>query len=697
MNKEELIPYLRNVSVILVSAVVFLFPLFFLTLTTDFFILPKQLFVIFATLVALIIWGARSVLEKRITFRVAPFNLPMLLFGIAILISALMAPDRYDSIFQSTPLVALVLLYFVVINSVWDKASFAFVSSSLILGSALSSLISILYYFKIYVLPFPAIQSQYFSPLGAIIQQAVYLLPILIFIVVTISRKLKKRNDLKLDPEFVLMGVSGLVIFTGLILVIYQIFFAPQKPIILPFQFGFQIALAGLSQDTNRLIQSFLAGSGYGTFITDFTRFKMQSFNQEPNIWNLVFSYSSSYFLELIATTGILGAVTFLFLIVKFVKTKTSAITPLYIAVVSSFILAFLLPFTFSAVFLLVMLIALYASYLYTTGDKRIDNVNVSLVALREGLLSFEEIQNAEREKTRKSDSAALPVVALVVILLISGFVAYFAGRLLLSDVKMTESLTAANLNNANKSYDLQRQAISAFPYRSDYYTIFSRLNLALANSLASSIPANSSPSAQTQQTIVALLQQSINSARTSVTIAPNLQSNWLNLSQIYRNLINVGQNAEQFAIVALQQAMALDPYNPQLYIELGGIYYQLGNYDAAQNQFQIATRLKPDLANAYYNLGHTLEAKKDLNGALQNYLTVRELVKNNKQDLARIDAEVSALEKKIGQAPSTNTNVSATKSNQPPLEVNSPQTSLPKQNPPVKISPPPSASSSSK
>lgn len=695
MNKEELIPYLKNVSVILISAVLFLFPLFFLTLTTDFFILPKQLFVIFATLALLIVWGLRSVFEKRITFRTTPFNLSLLLFVVAIIVSALLAPDRYDSIFQSTPLVALIVLYFVVINSIWDKASFAFVSSSLILGSALSALISILYYFKIYVLPFPTIQSQYFSPLGAIIQQGLYLLPILILIVVTIVRKLKKRNDLKLDPEFVLMAASGLVIFTGLILVVYQIFFAPQKPIILPFQYGFQIALAGLSQDTNRLVQSFLAGSGYGTFITDFTRFKMQSFNQEPNIWNLVFSYSSSYFLELIATTGILGTITFLFLVVKFVKTRTSAISPLYFAVLASFILSFLLPFTFSAVFLLVMLLALYASYLYVTGDKRIDNVNVSLVALREGLLSFEEIQNTERARTRKSDSVALPVVVLVVVLLAAGFVAYFSGRLLLSDVKMTESLQAANLNNANKSYDLQRQAIGAFSYRSDYYTIFSRLNLALANSLASSIPANSSPSAQTQQTIIALLQQSINSARASVTIAPNLQSNWLNLSQIYRNLINVGQNAEQFAIVTLQQAIALDPYNPQLYIELGGIYYQLGNYDAAQNQFQIATRLKPDLANAYYNLGHTLEAKNDLNGALQNYLAVRELVKSNKQDLARVNSEISALEKKIGQAPAGNTNVSATNSSQPPLEVNAPQTSLPKQNPPVKISPPPSATSS--
>ncbi len=694
MNKEELLPYLRNVSVLLVSAVLFLFPLFFLTITTDFFILPKQLFVVLTTLVLLIVWGVKSVVEKRITFRATPLNLPLILFGVIVLVSALIAPDRYDSIFQATPLFLLILFYFVIINTIWDKASFAFATTALVLGSALSSLISILYYFKIYVLPFPQIQSQYFSPLGAIVQQGVYLLPILVLVVVTFVQKLKKRNESSIDPEFAIMAVSGLVVFTGLILVVYQAFVAPQKPIVLPFQYGFQIALAGLSQDTSRLIQSFLTGSGYGTFITDFTRFKMQSFNQEPTIWNLVFSYSSSYFLELMATTGVLGALAYIFLIVKFVRAKTKLLSPLYFAVSAAFILSFLLPFTFSSVFVLVVLLALYSSYLYVSGDKRIDNINVTLVALREGLFSFEEVEG-EVKRARKTDSSALPVVALALIIIASGFVAYYSARLLLSDVKMTESLKAANLNNANVSYDLQRQAISAFPYRSDYYTIFSRLNLALANSLASSIPANSSPSAQTQQTIVALLQQSINSARTSVSIAPNLQSNWLNLSQIYRNLINVGQNAEQFAIVTLQQAIALDPYNPQLYIELGGIYYQLGSFDAAQNQFQIAIRLKPDLANAYYNLGHTLEAKNDLNGALQNYLAVRELVKANKQDLSQINSEISTLEKKIGQTPEANTKVSATDSNQPPLEVNQPQTQLPKQSLQVKISPPPSASSS--
>src|SRR6185436_12741599 len=107
-------------------------------------------------------------------------------------------------------------------------------------------------------------------------------------------------------------------------------------------------------------------------------------------------------------------------------------------------------------------------------------------------------------------------------------------------------------------------------PYRSDYHRIFSQVNLALANSLAASVPAGSTPSQQVQQNIVALLQQSINSGRNAVTLAPLNSINWQNLSVIYRSLINVGQNADQFSLASVNQAIALDPYNPQLYIQAG-------------------------------------------------------------------------------------------------------------------------------
>src|SRR3989338_4599902 len=105
----------------------------------------------------------------------------------------------------------------------------------------------------------------------------------------------------------------------------------PQKQQILPVSFGFQIATAAVSQDTSRLLVSLPFGSGYGTFLTDFTRFKLPNINANPAIWNLTFSYSSTFVLELLATTGILGMLAYFYLLVRVLRTREHALSPLFI------------------------------------------------------------------------------------------------------------------------------------------------------------------------------------------------------------------------------------------------------------------------------------------------------------------------------------------------------------------------------
>jgi len=186
------------------------------------------------------------------------------------------------------------------------------------------------------------------------------------------------------------------------------------------------------------------------------------------------------------------------------------------------------------------------------------------------------------------------------------------------------------------------------------------------------------SPSAQTQQTIYNLIQQSINAGRAATTISPQTALNWQNLSSIYRSLIGFGKNADSFAVLTNQQAIALDPNNPQEYINLGGIYYQLNLLDKAIEQFQIATNLKPDFANGYYNLAHSYEQKGDLKTALTYLQTVQTLVKNDKTNADKVASEIKDLELGIAK---TNT-------------LNQQQGNLPVQNPPV-IIPAPTATTS--
>jgi Tfp pilus assembly protein PilF len=695
MDKTETLSYLKNISLAIISGTLLLLPLFFLTNTTDFFVFPKQMLFVYATIVLLILWGIRMVFEKRLSLRTSPFNLPVFLFGAVLLVSTLIlitGGNFYDSLFQTVPVIAVLFFYFIVVNTIDNRNSFNIALSALSIGAVLSSLLSILYYFKLYILPFPQIQSQYFTTFGSPVQHIAYLLPILFLTSIYVYRRYRAGSlkEFSRDYSLAIHVGSSVIILLGIVLTAFKIMSLPQKPILLPYTLGFQTALNSLAQDSARLLTSFLFGSGYGTFLVDFSRFHPASFNLNPDIWNLSFSFSSSYALELLSTVGVLGLIAFAFIFAKVLLTRLNPMSPLFVAIVVAFVLALFIPFSFTLVAMLFTLLAFYATYLFLEGDKRVYDIVISLVALRQGLLSFENEEVANHHRSR-SESMAFPIVILVLFVLLSGFVGFFSTKLLVSDTQFAQSLQNQALSNGQKTYDLQRAAIAQFPYKADYYRIFSQVNLALANSLISNTPQGSSPSAQVQQTVIQLLQQSINSSRASVTLAPLTESNWENLGSVYRSLIGVGQNAEQFALASMNQAIALDPYNPRLRITMGGIFYQLGAYDQAQQQFQIAANMKPDYANAYYNLGHAYEAKNDFTNALAAYQAVQQLTVNDKASADQIGKEIKALQDKAQTQAKAPANLQPAE-NQEPIQVDQPTTQLPARpaNEQVKVSPPP-------
>ncbi len=690
MNTKQALALLDTLSTALISITVFLLPLFFLTSSTDLITIPKQLLIIFASGALLFLWGIKIIIDRRLVLNANPLSIPLLIFLLVVILSAVLSRNRFDSVIQTVPVLFAVIFFFIIVNSIREKKSFLIALSSVVLGAAVSLIITILSFFNLYILPFANTQNQFFNTLGSSIQQIVYSAPILVLIIFNLARKfgfpkIKVSLSHLGNYEVFINSFASIAIISGLLVILYQIIALPNKPILLPYIYGFQTAAATITQDAQRFILSLLFGSGYGTFATDFTRFKLPSFNLEQNIWNLTFSFSSSYFLEIIATTGILGAISYLGVIFSILKLRMTK-NPLFIGLFVIIVLSFILPFNFAVIALLLILAGMYISYLNILGDKRVYDTSMSLISTKSGGLSLETHQG---EYQGRSHSPLLPALVFLIILLFIGLSGFFTLKFAMADFKFSESLKQANLNNGQRTYELQSQALRDFPYKADYHRIFSQVNLALANSLATGVPPGSSPSAEVQRNITILLQQSINSGRNAVILAPLTTLAWQNLSQVYRSLINVGQDAERFAIGSIGQAIAVDPYNPILYIQRGGIFYQLKQWDNAQNQFQIAINLKRDFANAYYNLGHALEEKGDLSDALRAYQAVKQLSAGNKTNLDKINQEISALEAKIGQAKSQGTQIQP-ETEQTPLSISEPSANLPPQNPPIKISPPP-------
>ncbi|MEX2013097.1 MAG: tetratricopeptide repeat protein [Candidatus Levyibacteriota bacterium] len=682
-SKKEVISYLDNASLFLLGITLLAFPLVIATITTDAITLPKQILLGVGILTTLTLFAIKSLSERKVILRRTPFDLPIVLFILAGLVSSILAVNRADSLTAFVPFFFSAFIYFVIVNTAKERSAITFLYSSLLTGAFILSILTILSFLKIYPLPFDFTHVQTFTTLGSNLDQVMFL-GLSLALAGSLSWPLIKRLTSKRTSAFekerikIFDGgffLATLTILGATLITAYVLVNPPaggQNPIILPFETGFRTAFAEISQDSGRIAQGFLFGSGTGTYSTDFSRFKPAVFNNSA-LWNLTFTRSSSWVLETLATMGIAGTLAFLFLIFRMYKEKAY-----FLPVVISAVAVFILPFSFTLQTLFFVILGLYAASesLKERKQGKYFDVEPHFVTLRRGILELSSAGGSRK------DEKLIPVVFFAIIAVLVGLIGFFAFRYISADITFQKSLVAASSNNGSLTYTLQSQAINTFPYRDAYYRIFSQTNLALANSLASQQPRESSPSAQTQQTILTLTQQSINAGRQATVISPQTAANWSNLASIYRSLIGFGENAEQFAIASAQQAVVLDPNNPNQYINLGGVYYQLGEWDSAQREFQIAVNLKPDLANAYYNLGHALEQKGDLKGALARYQTVRDLVQEDKENLETINKEIKALQARIDAGGAGEASPAIT------------TPTLPPQDPQVEIPSPPATSS---
>jgi len=676
-NRNKYASQLDKASVVLVGIYLLLFPLLVTSLTTDAYLIPKQAGIAFVVISGLVLMAARGILTKNVRLRRTPFDLPIVLLIVASLLSSIFAVNRFDSLITFVPFMFAALFFFVITNTAKKQKDYTYLLTTLIVGGVLVSAITLLSYLKIYALPFSFAKVQTFTTFGSLFDQLIYLVLILSMALYMALPALKKKAVAE-KGSLIFVGGSFVLLLGTVITAIAM--FTLQKPVILPYQTGFQTAFAAISQDNGRVVQGFLMGSGLGTFLTDFTRFKPATFNANEALWNLSFLRSSTFALELIATTGLLGILSFLFLIYKIFRTK-----PLFAPLILAVALAFILPFSYSSIMLFFVILALY-SVSRGFGEQHNSNffdVDLRLVTLRQGVFALTD----PNSRHNSEHSNLLPIAFAILVGVFTFVVGIVSVRFLASDYFFQKSLIYASKNDAQNTYKYQTDAIRMFPQRDGYHRIFSQINLAIANNLALSIPQGTQPTQEQQQTIYQLIQQAINSGRNASTVSPQTSVNWQNLSSIYRALIGFGQNADQFALLANQQAIILDPNNPQEYINYGGIYYQLGQWDNAIRQFQYAASLKPDFANAYYNLGHALEQKGDLQGALTQYQTVRQLVIKDKASVDVIDKEIIAVQVKIAKGPNGGTAAAVTATTpEAPLGVNQPSAQLPEQNPPVKI-----------
>lgn len=634
---------LKQINYYISIAVVFLIPLFFLPITSEFYEFNKQALLIVAALVSFLIWSISFITERQVRVVRSPLGLPILGIILAWTVSVfLKTPNRFDGLFepgQVGTMAALGILFFTSINAIHTKKQVETLVTSAMISMFGLSILTIGWSSGVLakLIPVTYMQSPIWSPTGNAVTTVAILVMFAVFSILLIVKGKSQFKGTKTTAISIL--IASLIISAGLLS--YQLFFATDstRPVFLSQATSWAIALEAIKTSP-------ILGTGPATYLADFTQFRPISYNMTPT-WAVRFASSSNYYLQLLSTVGILGLGAYVILVLRTVKlfsksfrtTSESSLHSVGIAASTTALLGFIgqlfIPtsLTYTAVIFFLLIIATLAFKLL--GSSLVHEANIDIVAASDS----------------GNKSPILPWLSLIAAIALLIPTSYFAGKLYIAETLFQSSLVQASKNDGKSTYDTLIKAISMFPYRDSYRIAYSNVNLLLANSIASG---KKELTAEEKNTITQLIQQSIREAKNAVALNPNKVTNVENLAGVYRQLLTLAKGADAWTVAAYQRAIQLDPANPNIRIALGGVVYSLKNYDEAIRIFQSAADLKPDLANAYYNMAAAYKEKGDYVRAYNNMQAVVANVKKDSADYTKALAELEELKTKAGDKSAT-------------------------------------------
>jgi Tfp pilus assembly protein PilF len=216
--------------------------------------------------------------------------------------------------------------------------------------------------------------------------------------------------------------------------------------------------------------------------------------------------------------------------------------------------------------------------------------------------------------------------------------------RVVMAEAAIKKSMVAAAKNQAQPTYDWQRKAIGLNPYEPEYRRIYSQTNLALAQATLT----KENPSDADKQQAAVLVQQAVNEGKAAIALDGINSSYWANLAVIYRSLVGLVDGAADWSYESYNQAVALDPANPLLKLNLGGLLYAANRFEEADRLFEGVVTLKPDLANGWYNWAYTAKKQNRINEAVARLNQAVALVPANSGDFDKATQELADWKKEL-------------------------------------------------
>lgn len=596
---------------------IFLTPLFFTTLTPNFYATPKHLLLLLAVVSLLGNWLYQILVKRQLDLSTSPLRFGLLAFAIVLILNLLIHQEGIlESIVGpgSLYLGLIIWTYFLTTHATEKLQAIipkAFLASTGVL--ALHTLLQLTLIHRLTFLPI-LLQSMNFTLTGN---------PLTTFILITIGGILSLYLTLKTRTSSIKNIYTGLFMLHLIAFIVVGYLLLPGgqlAPTLLPLQASWVVALDALKSWTG-----FIFGVGLSGFSIFFKSVKPLFLNSTP-YWNITPLSGSSELLHLVTTTGFTGLLAFL--AIPFVAFKGSnPHGPLLLLATLSGLALVVSPGTVS------LLLIFFTSL---------------------GALTLSPQKTHHLTTASSLGVAVLPLLAIA----LTGYYLYL---FTFAELSIAKAQSALGQNDGKVVYEHSLKAISLLPQMTSYHLSYSQVNLSLAAALSQ----KPSLSDAEREQVATLVSQSIQSGRVATSLRPTDSTTWQNLGTLYRNLINVAQGADQFALASYAQAIALDPANPALRVEYGGLLYQLGQantaqeeknllFTRAQSEFQTAITLKPDYPNAYYNMAMLLETTLDYQSAYQFMLKSISLLGPDNPDLPRATAQAETLKSKLPKTPSS-------------------------------------------
>lgn len=596
---------------------VFFFPWF-----QDYYDTGRWVALIVITLYIILVFGIRLIKTKKISFSFSPLSLGFGALTLASILSVLFAStNKIEALVHPLGAVTYLSLFFMtlLLPNMLTKEQKNTMLWMTIVVIGIIGLSTIYQQFAITSLLFPNasfLQSTLWNPTGTPISASIlFLLGIpltLHFIQFSVKHHKEKLAALGI--------VSGIFMIGGLVVTIWR--FLPLVPtVIMPIGVGWTTFL-----ETVKSGKTALVGIGAENFLSAYALGRPLAINQTA-LWNTGFSSSATILLHIGTTMGLFGIAALIVLLVSWLRSMPN-------------------PWTLRIVFFL----AIIAIVLFPPSIPLL--VCMAIVGS-----ATQERDNAEHTIKRGwIIGICLSIIAITIPSLI-GLSHFIKGELLYAQ----GGVAVEKENNLTKAYTDHVLAIKQNPYMTRYHISLSQLSLVMAGSILSSAPKNETTNEVTlldedKKLITSLFSLAVSEAKLATTLAPTSYVSWTNLGTIYQSLIGVANDAYTWSIAAYQKAITLNPISPTLRIDFGGVYMNAKDYDNAITQFVTAATLKPDYANAYYNLANVYKTKGETQLAFDALTKTKSLLSPSSTEYQKIEEEILSLQQTVPVTTPTST-----------------------------------------